>query len=160
MRFPAFNPQAKILGIAFAATMALAGLSGCSTESDGGGGDGKLIQLTYPKGGESVKEGDSLYVTWKVESKNIEQFTGVDPMISLDDGKTWNNMKIGSIPPPKPGEPSPSWGRWGWKVDSINVAGAKKSVVTTQARIRVEEYSTAEPTKISTPSAVFTIQAK
>jgi hypothetical protein len=152
MRIPAIKPTLILSTLIAASTLAL---GGCSTEEEGGG-SGK-IQLTHPKGGETFKEGDSLYITWKVGAADMGEFTSVQPRISLDDGASWVDLRpTGSI-----STSSPNWGRWGWKIDSVIVGGAKKPVApNTTVRFRVQEYSTQKPELIATTSKASTIQAK
>lgn len=152
MRIPAIKPTLLLSTLIAAAALSM---GGCATEEEAGG-SGK-IQLTYPRGGETFKEGDSLYITWKVAAGDLGEFTSVQPRISLDDGASWVDLRpTGSI-----STSSANWGRWGWKIDSVIVSGAKKAVApNSMVRFRVMEYSTQKPELIATSSKASTIQIK
>ncbi|GEM_PF-1652243 len=104
---------------------------------------GAMITLVSPACGSSFKMGDSLRVKWTV-SADADAPDAVDVQLSPDGGATWGFIHKGSIP-----NTSVLWGNYAWKIDSVNVSGSLVSVVGTQVRIRVMQYSTPDLKKIA-----------
>lgn len=155
MRFRAIDFKRLTGALAFSGLLAVSvQMAGCAADESTGAAGDALIVLKTPKGGETFKVGDTLWVTWTVKDDPSDPINAVDPMLSHDDGKTWTALRT-SIPPD-----APSWLRWGWAVkDSLTIGGVKTSLVgNTQLRLKVQQYSTQDPKKISAPSAAFTIQ--
>lgn len=154
MRFRALDIRRFSGALVLSGLLAVsAQMAGCAAEESNGPGSDALIILKTPKGGETFKVGDTLWVTWSVKDDPSDPINAVDPMLSHDDGKTWTAMRT-SIPPD-----APSWLRWGWAVkDSLTIGGVKTNLVgNSQLRLKVQQYSTQDPKKISAPSAAFTI---
>jgi len=101
-------------------------------------GDSTQILLTFPKGGESFRIGDTLRVKWKLCNEGVTQINAVDPLISPDSGKTWCFMKQNSIPSGDPG-----FGNYAWKIpDSVELQGQRFSLKNNaKCRVKVEQYT-------------------
>ncbi len=107
--------------------------------------DTVFIRLTYPLGGESIKVGDSVRITWTVKDDPTDPVNAVDVMITADSGKLWAYLRSqGSITPD-----SPQWGNFIWKVtDSVSSSGLKMNLVDNPGvSIKVEQYSSQDPKK-------------
>lgn len=148
-------PSKRSISLAAALSLGLAAFAftGCGDEAAGPASTG-LITLTSPQGGETFKVGETLHIKWTVKD-DPEAPTAVDPMISLDTGKTWNFLRSnGSIP-----TASPMWGDFPWVVDSVKVSGVKVGVAGKHALLRVLQYGSTDPDMISTLSKPINITA-
>jgi len=116
--------------------------------------DSTEILLTYPKGGESLKIGDTLRVKWKLCNYGPSEITAVDPLFSPDSGTTWCFMKQNSIP-----VGDASFGNYAWKIpDSIGLQGVWFQLKNNaKCRIKVQQYETQELKKRSI-GGTFTIK--
>ena len=159
MRFPSLKP-ANFSGVLVFSGLLAAGavLVGCPAEENAGPDSNALITLTSPKGGETFKIGDTLWITWTTRDAT-DPVEAVDPLISPDSGKTWINMRSsGSIP-----MNSPSWGRWGWQVkDTVtHVSSQTKYPLAGNAKVfvKVQQYQSSDPLKISVTPKPITIVA-
>ncbi|MBW8888920.1 MAG: hypothetical protein JF616_14290 [Fibrobacteres bacterium] len=116
--------------------------------------DSTEILLTYPKGGESFKIGDTLRVKWKLCNYGPSEITAVDPLFSPDSGKTWCFLQQNSIP-----VGSASFGNYAWKIpDSIGLQGVFFQLKNNpKCRFRVEQYTPVSEKQRST-SGIFTIK--
>lgn len=158
MRFPAIEPATFFGTLVFSGLLAAgAALVGCAAEDAAGPGSDALITLTSPKGGETFKIGDTLWITWTTRDAT-DPVEAVDPLISPDSGKTWINMRSGSIP-----ITSTSWGKWGWQVkDTVtHVSSQTKFPLAGNSKVfvKVQQYQSADPKKISVTPRPITIAA-
>jgi hypothetical protein len=112
-----------------------------------------LITLTSPRGGESVKVGETVHIKWTVKVDD-QAPNAVDPQLSLDTGKTWLNIRQGSIP-----DNSVMWGDFPWLVDSVKVSSVKVPLAGKQVLLRVAQYNTSLPEQISALTKLITITA-
>ncbi len=148
---PSRNPSRLLAALAAAAV-----LGACSEDDPTGPADNALITLSNPKGGETYKAGDTLWFEWKVKPDAMDDFQSVDPLLSPDDGVTWEPLR-NSIPPA-----SPSWGRWGYKIpDSLELKSKQTKVNlkgNTKVRARIQSYGATDP-KFQATSKAFTVSA-
>jgi hypothetical protein len=157
MQFDRPDSIKKNRSVTLAAAALLAGLAAYSftacdsTDSPASTG---LITLTSPKGGETFVMGETVHIKWTVKVDDKAP-NAVDPQLSLDTGKTWLNIRSGSIP-----DNSILWGDFPWLVDSVKVSGtAKVSLAGKAVLVRVIQYNTLDPKQISALTKLITITA-
>lgn len=109
------------------------------------------ITFTSPAKGAALKVGDSLRVRWITKDDADDPFTSVQILLSNDDGKTFYQLINKSV---KPG--APEWEKVAWLItDSLEYKTGSKIKVSGCAacRVKVMEYSTADPEKIAVSEA-------
>jgi hypothetical protein len=151
------QPSSLRFPLCVSAVAVLAGLLclRCSEpDADACPDDGKQILLTYPKGGETFRIGDSLRVKWKLCNAGLTEINAVDPMLSPDSGKTWCFLQQSSIP-----VGDRSFGNYAWKIpDSIGLQGRWFSLKNnSKCRIKVEQYTPLSDSQVSIGN-IFTIK--
>jgi hypothetical protein len=112
-----------------------------------------LITLTDPKGGETFKVGQTIYVKWTTKVDAPDPVDNVDVMFSAD-GVNFGYALANSIE-----MASPKWGNAAWTIPesltvTVGVNQVKVSTVSATAKIRVRHYSTSDAMKISTSAAL------
>jgi hypothetical protein len=114
----------------------------------------KLITLTSPTCGQSYKVGSTMNVRWTVKD-DPNAPDAVDLQLSTDSGQSWGFLVTASIP-----DNSNTWGNYPWVVkDSLLISGVKVGLVGKKALVRVMQYTTEDPKKISTMVDPITITA-
>jgi hypothetical protein len=117
--------------------------------------DSSEIVLLTPKGGEAFQVGDSLKVTWKLQGNGSKDIFEVDIEISPDNGKTWGFFLSGSSIVPNTAQ----WENFSWKIPStVNLFGTIDTLANdSKCLLRVEQYSTNDPSLMSVTKTPFTI---
>lgn len=143
-------------GFCLVAGLLAGALAACSDEESPAGpseNPNALITLSSPKGGETYRIGDTVWVEWTVKDV-ANPVDAVDPMLSADSGKNWVNLKSASI-----AVGTLSWGRWGWKVpDSVRSSTGYIRLAGRSVKLKVEQYSTSDSLKMA-HSGFFTLTA-
>lgn len=121
--------------------------------------EGRLIKVDSPNGGESYRVGDTLWTKWSVKEFAQDPLDAIDVQLSPDDGHTWVYLVTGSIRPA-----SPRWGNLDWvirdSVYSLSTGEGFALAGNPNCRIRVRQYSTADPMREDASDGKFTILAK
>ncbi len=152
--------HSKILG-GFMLLAAISGLalatfsvSACGGSDPTGPVDTSQILVSAPKGGETFKVGQTLYVKWKLQGKGITDIASVDVSLSPDNGKRWQLLVTNSIVPS-----DPTWGNFPYVIpDSIKIVGGGMVSLknNSECRIRVKQYNSSDPLTMTITNA-FTI---
>jgi hypothetical protein len=143
----------QIKPLAVLAALAACLLSGCDESPSEPAATGR-ITFTSPAKGAALKVGDSLRVRWITKDDVNDPFTSVQVLLSNDDGKTFYQLINKSV---KPG--TAEWEKVAWLIaDSLEYKSGSKIKVSgcTACRVKVMEYSTADPEKIAVSEA-FTV---
>ncbi len=128
--------------------------TGCTDSPTSDVDPNALVSLTSPKAGQSFKVGQTMSVQWTTKADAPDPVDNVDIQYSPTGAAPWGFCRTESIP-----QGTASWGNFMWTVpDSLLIGGVNVSTVSTNGRIRVMQYSTANPLMIST-SGVISITA-
>jgi hypothetical protein len=136
----------RSVSLAAALSLGLAAFTftGCGDEATAPSSTG-LITITSPTGGETLKVGDTLLVTWSVKNDPLAP-DAVDVRISADGGTSWGWITKGSIPK----DPPTTWPSFKWAVkESTLIAGVNVGLVGKDVLVRVEQYTPDSPDEIS-----------
>lgn len=110
----------------------------------------KVIEITYPKGGETFKVGQTISISFKVDASKVSQIV---PMISIDGGETSPK----NIPPTGGVQVKEGSGfvcmEYSWTIGQLP-ANLVYSDVNPNCIIRIEKYGQGS---VADESGVFTI---
>lgn len=135
-RFPLINVLGPVrLGLLLLVAGPL--LIACDDASGPGTDPNAELVLLAPTGGETYHVGDSLHVRWKAQGKGQEEINSVTVALSPDSGKTWANLKNGSIAPQ-----DAQWGDFPWKIPATLTAKGTDFDLAgrTNVLVRVQDY--------------------
>lgn len=90
------------------------------------------IELVSPVGGETYKVGETMKITWRF---NADNFSGILPQISPDNGNSWKELSTASV---ELGAKGVKCATYEWKVDTTALAGKSSN---DQVLIRVRDYN-------------------
>lgn len=118
--------------------------------------DAEIVILS-PKGGENFKVGTTQRIQWKLQGKGLTEVNAVNIELSPDSGKTW----LGLLLTRSVALADPDWADYQWAIPAqlIRLGVSHDLVGNSKLLLRVMQYSTGDPNKITVMKKPFSISA-